>query len=108
MPTTSEVGENICVISTSSRNAVRPGKRNRAVKYAAGTATTKTIAVEADATMSEVFSHARNRLSDRTSPKVENFHSRGKNDAGVVTTSLLVRNASSNITMYGLRKARVT
>ena len=77
---------------------MRPGKRNRAVKYAAGTATRTTITVEATATTSEVCNQERNRSSPSTSAKVVHFHSRGRIDAGVCTTSSLGRKASSNIT----------
>lgn len=45
-PTCSAVGWNIWVTRTSSRKAVRPRKRIRAVQYAAGSATRITRAVE--------------------------------------------------------------
>src|SRR5689334_3409133 len=101
MPTTSEVGENIWVIRTSSRNAVRPGNANRAVKNAAGTATSTTIAVELVATSREVFSQAMKRSSPSTVPNVDHCQSRGRKDGGEASTSPLGRSASSSITEYG-------
>src|SRR5580765_787243 len=98
MPTTSDVGENIWVTRTTKRNAIRPGKRKRAVAYAAGTATRTTIAVEATDTSNEVFSQARNRSSPSTSPKVDHFHTRGSRDGGVWTTSSDGRKASRSMT----------
>src|SRR3954452_18117742 len=98
MPTTSEVGENIWVTRTRSRNAVRPGNAKRAVKNAAGTATTTTIAVELVATSSEVFSQAMNRSSLSTVLKVFHCQVRGRNVGGDASTSPLGRRASSSIT----------
>jgi hypothetical protein len=80
-------------------NAVRPGKRNREVKYAAGTETRTTMMVEDVATSSEVLSQFRNRWSPRTSPKVDHCQVRGRSVGGVWTTSLLGRSEFSTITM---------
>jgi hypothetical protein len=68
------------------------------VKYAAGTETSSTMTVEADATIREVFSQFRNRVSESTVPKVDSCHCRGRNVVGVCSTSLLGRSESRSMT----------
>ena len=77
---------------------MRPRNWCRAVKYAAGTATTRTRTVEVAATISDVFSQLRKRSSDRMVPKVSHCQVRGNSVGGVASTSPLGRSASSSIT----------
>src|ERR687884_1571898 len=103
MPTTSDVGANICVTRISRRNAVRPRNRNRAVKYAAGTETSSTMTVEAVATISEVFSQFRNRASESTVPKVESCQWRGGDGGGGPRAVIVWRRAARGVTPYCAR-----
>ena len=68
------------------------------MKYAAGMATTTTITVDATATMTDVRSQARKRSSPSTSLNVVHFHTAGRTEGGVRTTSLLGRKALSSMT----------